>query len=90
MQINRTDNSDVKAMTQGATDKPAKAVANTEARDSASVDTTGYVARAIALPMDGAASAAAVDEAKALIASGEIDRLDLIREAARNIVVRGI
>jgi hypothetical protein len=89
MQINRTDNTDIKALTQGITDKPAKA-ANAQTKDSASVDTTGYVARALALPMDGAASAAAIDAAKALIASGEIDRFENIREAARNIVVRGI
>ncbi len=90
MQVNRTENTDVRALTQGLSEKPAKVAGSTEQTDSLSVDTAGYVARAQALPMDGAASVAAIEAAKALIASGEIDNPATIIETARNIVERGI
>ncbi len=89
MQVNRTENTDVRALTQGLGDKPVKAADNTGRKDSLSVDTAGYVARAMALPTDGAASTAAIEAAKALIASGEIDNPATILETARNIVERG-
>ena len=88
-QVNRTENADIRAF-QGAVDKPSKAVSSTERKDSLSVDTAGYVAKARTLPTDGAASAAAIEAARALIASGEIDSLETIMETARNIVERGI
>jgi hypothetical protein len=88
MQVNRTDNLDIRALTQGLTDKPAKAAASTEKTDSLSVGAGGYIEQALALPMDGRASA--IEEAKGLLASGELDRLENIREAAEKMVSRGI
>jgi|GEM_PF-5340837 len=90
MQVNRTESTDIKALAQGTRDLPAKAAANIDNKDSLNVETAGYVNRALALPMDGAASAAAIEAAKALIASGEIDSPETIIETARSIVVRGI
>ncbi|HSV27296.1 MAG TPA: hypothetical protein VLH60_05330 [Sedimentisphaerales bacterium] len=89
MQVNRTENTDIRPF-RDAVDKPLKAVASAEGKDSLSVDTAGYVAKARALPTDGAASAAAIEAAKALVASGEIDSLETIMETAKNIVERGI
>jgi hypothetical protein len=89
MQVNRPHNTDIKALTQGITEKPSKASASAETKDSLSVGTAGYVVKALALSMDGAASAAAIEAAKALIASGEIDSPEMINGAARMIVERG-
>jgi hypothetical protein len=92
MQVNRTDNTDIKALTTGAgSEKPARVAQETEAKDvSVSVDAAGYIEKALTLPTDAAGSAAAIDEAKALLASGELDKFEAIREAARSIVVKGI
>jgi len=88
MQVNRTDNLDIRVLAQGVTDKPEKTPASTERTDSLTVGAGTYITEALALPKDGRAEAIA--EAKALLASGNLDRLENIREAAKNMVERGI
>ena len=90
MQINRAENTDIKALAQGAAEKPPKATANTGGKDSLSVDTAGFVAKALQLRTDEASSAATVEAAKALIATGQIDKPEIIREAATSIIARGV
>jgi hypothetical protein len=88
MQINRIDSFDLAALAQGLTDKQAKPTAGTEKMDSLSVGAETYVSQALALPKDGRREA--IEEAKALLASGELDNIENIREAAANMVKRGI
>jgi hypothetical protein len=88
MQVNRTDNLDITVLAQGLTDKQAKPTAGTEKLDSLSIGADVYVSQALALPKDGRSEA--IEEAKALLASGGLDRIENIREAAMKMVERGI
>jgi hypothetical protein len=88
MQVNRTDNLDIMVLAQGLTDKQAKPAAGAEKMDSLSIGADTYVSQALALPKDGRSEA--IEEAKALLASGGLDRLENVREAAVNMVKRGI
>lgn len=88
MQVNRTDNLDVNVLAQGLTDKPAKTAPTTEKMDSLSIGAEGYVSQALGLPKDGRSEA--IEEAKALLASGGLDSLEVITETAMNMVKRGI
>jgi hypothetical protein len=89
MYINRTDSSNINAMPQGGLpDKQARATTAGEGILSVSTDTDGYAEKALSLSPRSAPTA--IEEAKALIASGRLDTLDAIRQAAANIAARGI
>ncbi len=88
MQVNRTDNLDIAVLAQGLTDKQARTAPKAEKMDSLSIGAEGYISQALGLPKDGRSEA--IEEAKALLASGGLDSMEAIREAAMNMVKRGI
>jgi hypothetical protein len=90
MLIDRTKNSDINALAYDAMQgKPARAAAGRTGAYAVDTDTAGYVARALSLS-SVPTSSSAVDEARALLAAGLLDSADAARQAAANLVTRGI
>jgi hypothetical protein len=89
MYVERAVNSDLAALARGgAGDKAAKAPTDKPRILSVDTDTAGFVRKAISLPYDVPASV--IEQAKALVASGQLDSASAIRQVATTIANIGI
>jgi hypothetical protein len=88
MQISRTSNADISSLSQGLRpDGSAGPRAGGISAWSVDTDTAGYVRKALSHSCDSASS---TDQAKALLAAGQLDSPAAIREAATNLATLGI
>lgn len=89
MYVERAINSDMAAIARGVTgEKTAKTSGDKTRNWSVDTDTAGFVRKALSLPLDVPASA--IEEAKALVASGQLDSAAAIRQVAASIARFGI
>jgi hypothetical protein len=89
MYIERAITSDMASLSRGVSgDKSAKPSTG-KARDwSVDTDTTGFVRKALSLPLDVPASA--IEKARMLVEAGQLDAPAAIRQAASAIADLGI
>jgi hypothetical protein len=89
MYVERAINSDLAAIARGTTgDKTARSSTDKTRHWSVDTDTAGFVRKAVSLPLDVPASV--IEEAKALVASGQLDSAAAIRQVALTIANLGI
>jgi hypothetical protein len=89
MYVERAITSDMAALSRGTTGDKTTRSASEKVRDwSVNTDTAGFVHKAMLLPLD--ISPAAIEEARALVASGQLDSASAIRRAASAIADLGI
>jgi hypothetical protein len=89
MYINSIDNNNVNALSQGRQpDKQAKASAAGTRILSVDTDTDGYAEKALSLSSES--SSTDIQKVRALLAAGQLDTPDAIRQAAANIATLGI
>jgi hypothetical protein len=89
MYVERAINSDMAAIARATTgEKAAKTSADKSRNWSVDTDTAGFVRKAMSLPLE--ISPATIEEARELIASGQLDSATAIRQVAAAVVNLGI